>query len=149
MARTDKVLAKLQELILSFPDAKLSMSSGKPHFKVGDKVFANFGEIDGKPSLTLKLEPDHAKTRLKSDKRFQASRHEGLVEMDVESVTDWNEVRTFIIESYRLVAPKKSLGKLGSSAESDKPGTTTQAAKGGRSAEQKKPPRRNTRARSR
>jgi predicted DNA-binding protein (MmcQ/YjbR family) len=148
MARTDKVLAKLQELILSFPDAKLSMSWGKPHFKVADKIFAGFGEIDDKPVLTLRLEAEHTKTRLDSDPRFRPSRYEGAVEMNVDSVQDWNEIRSFLLESYRSVAPKKSLTKLGGGGDSEKAGAGVKSPKGN-AAEAKKPQRRNTRARSR
>ncbi len=148
MARVDKVLAKLQELILSFPDAKLSMSFGKPHFKVGDKVFAGFSEVDEKQYLTLKLDDEHARTRLGSDERFRESRYAGLVEMDIESIKDWNEVRSFILESYRLIAPKKSLGKLGSAVDAEKTSTSVKSPKSSQ-ANAKKPARRNTRARSR
>jgi predicted DNA-binding protein (MmcQ/YjbR family) len=40
----------------------------------------------------------------------------GWVSLDASRVTDWNEVREYIHESYRLIAPKKSLAKMKESA---------------------------------
>jgi hypothetical protein len=32
--------------------------------------------------------------------------------MDSKAIRNWDEVRTLILESYRLIAPKKTLAKL-------------------------------------
>jgi predicted DNA-binding protein (MmcQ/YjbR family) len=36
----------------------------------------------------------------------------GWVSMDVATVDEWDEVKAMILESYRLIAPKRSLAKL-------------------------------------
>lgn len=38
--------------------------------------------------------------------------NKGWVSMDAVSVKDWDEVRAMILESFRLIAPKKTLAKL-------------------------------------
>ena len=44
---TDLALAKIRKICLSFPDTKETMTWGKPHFRVGEKIFAGYGEENG------------------------------------------------------------------------------------------------------
>ena len=116
MAKTP--LAKLQEICLSLPDTKETLTWGKPHFRVGDKIFAGFDIESGRPTAGFKLEMDHADMIL-GDPRFSRAPyvgHKGWVQMDLSSVRHWDEVRMLIHESYRLIAPKKSQAKLAASA---------------------------------
>jgi predicted DNA-binding protein (MmcQ/YjbR family) len=87
---------------------------------VGDKIFGGLGEHDdGKVSIGFKLEMEHADALVASDPRFTRAKyvgHKGWVDMDVSAVDDWDEVRTLVGESYRLIAPKRSLAKLGATA---------------------------------
>ncbi|HMJ16173.1 MAG TPA: MmcQ/YjbR family DNA-binding protein [Polyangiaceae bacterium] len=118
MAKADPVLAKVKAICLSLPDTKLTMTWGSPHFRVGEKIFAGYGAEGSKPSIGLKLEMAHAQ-RVLDDPRFERAAyvgHKGWVSMDVSRVTDWEEVRALIHESYRLIAPKRSLAKLGEAA---------------------------------
>ena len=114
MPKPDAVLTKVKEICLSFPDTKLTMTWGKPHFRVGEKIFAGCGEEGGKVSIGFKLEMAHAQ-RILDDPRFTRAPyvgHKGWVSLDASRVTDWAEVRRWIEESYRLIAPKRSLSKL-------------------------------------
>jgi nucleoid-associated protein YgaU len=59
---------------------------------------------------------EHADALVSSDPRFGRAKyvgHKGWVDMDVSEVDDWEEVKTLVGESYRLIAPKRSLAKLG------------------------------------
>ena len=40
MRLDDRVLVKMKEICLSLPETKLTMTWDKPHFRVGDKIFA-------------------------------------------------------------------------------------------------------------
>jgi predicted DNA-binding protein (MmcQ/YjbR family) len=114
MPKPDAVLTKMKAICLSLPDTKLTMTWGKPHFRVGEKIFAGCGDEGGKASIGFKLEMAHAQ-RILDDPRFTRAAyvgHKGWVSMDASRVTDWEEVRSLIHESYRLIAPKRSLAKL-------------------------------------
>ena len=114
MARADSALAKIRKICLSLPDTKETMTWGKPHFRVGEKIFAGYGEEDGKRVIGFKLEMAHANlaVQVPGFSRAPYVGHKGWVSLETESVNDWDEVRAMILESYRLIAPKKSLVKL-------------------------------------
>lgn len=115
MATIDPVLKKLREICLSLPDTKETMTWGKPHFRVGEKIFCGYGEERGKPTIGFKLEMGHADAVINLPRFWRApyvGQH-GWVSMDASAgVTDWDEVRELILESYRLIAPKRTVAKL-------------------------------------
>jgi len=113
---TDLALAKIRKICLSFPDTKETMTWGKPHFRVGEKIFAGYGEENGKHVVGFKLEMAHASIAV------PYVGHKGWVSLETDSVKDWDEVREMILESYRLIAPKKSLAKLHAAAPSSSKG---------------------------
>ena len=114
MAKSDPMLTKMREICLSLPDTKETLTWGQPHFRVGEKIFSGCSEEKGKPVIGFKLEMEHADEVIK-DPRFRRAPyvgHKGWVSMDASAVRDWAEVRPYILESYRLIAPKKSWAKL-------------------------------------
>jgi predicted DNA-binding protein (MmcQ/YjbR family) len=114
MAKSTAILTRIRKICLSLPDTKETLTWGKPHFRVGDKIFAGYGDEPGRATVGFKLEMKHARAIVK-DPRFQPAPyvgHKGWVSMDVLRVTDWDELRGLILESYRLIAPKRSLAKL-------------------------------------
>jgi predicted DNA-binding protein (MmcQ/YjbR family) len=118
MPKIDTVLKKMREICLSLPDTKETITWGEPHFRVGEKIFAGCGFERGKLTIGFKLEMDHA-DGIVQDPRFRRARyvgHKGWVSMDATQVKDWREVRSFILESYRLIAPKKAQAKLADTA---------------------------------
>jgi predicted DNA-binding protein (MmcQ/YjbR family) len=123
---TDATLARLQAICLSLPDTKMSRSWGKPHFTVGGKVFAAFDEIEGEPTLSIKLAGDDADQRVLADPRLRPSRYRGGAEMLVNRIDDWDEVRALVVDSYRLVASRTSVAKL-DGEESSQPVQATTA----------------------
>jgi predicted DNA-binding protein (MmcQ/YjbR family) len=108
------MLNRIRKICLALPDTKETPTWGEPHFRVGEKIFAGYGIEDGKPTLGFKLERAHAAAIL-ADPRFRRAKyvgHAGWVSMDVSQVRDWDEVAALLFESYRLIAPKRSLAKL-------------------------------------
>lgn len=117
MPNADTVLAKLREICLALPNTKETATWGKPHFRVGDKIFAGFGEEDGQHAIGFKLAPEHAAAKVK-DARFRPAKyggHKGWVSMDAFAVTDWEVLRSLIHESFRLIAPKRIVALMDSS----------------------------------
>ena len=108
------ILRRIRDICLALPDTVETLTWGKPHFRVKEKIFAGFSDEGDVPTIGFKLETDHAAAILE-DPRFERAPyvgHKGWVSMDASSITDWNEVREFVEESYRLIAPKKSLARL-------------------------------------
>jgi predicted DNA-binding protein (MmcQ/YjbR family) len=104
----------MREICLALPDTTETLTWGKPHFRVKDKIFAGFDTESALPTIGFKLEMKHAASVLK-DPRFAPAPyvgHRGWVDMNVSTVTNWDEIRDLIVESYRLIAPKKSLDKM-------------------------------------
>ena len=110
----DATFDKIRDLCLALPDTKLTLTWGQPHFRVGEKIFCGFGEENGKRVLGVKLEPLHARERVK-DPRFWPAPYvgkHGWVSMNVAQRKSWSEVDELIRESYGLVAGKRSRAKL-------------------------------------
>ncbi|MBI1853440.1 MAG: MmcQ/YjbR family DNA-binding protein [Planctomycetes bacterium] len=115
----DVALEKVREIVQSLPDTKETPTWGAPHFRVGEKIFCGCGPEGERLAITFKLEMPHAHF-IVEDPRFTRAPyvgHKGWISMDATCVDDWDEVRALILESYRLIAPKKSLAKLGDAAE--------------------------------
>jgi predicted DNA-binding protein (MmcQ/YjbR family) len=114
MAKTTSVLTRLRRICLSLPDTRETLTWGEPHFRVGDKIFCGCGDENSRPRIGFKLEREHAEAILQ-DPRFRRAPyvgHKGWVSMDASRVEDWTEVRALVLESYRLIAPKKTVGTV-------------------------------------
>ena len=108
-------LQRIRELCLALPDTKETLTWGSPYFRVGEKIFAGYGEADGSPAVGFKLEKAHAEARVATDPRFTRAKYGGLhgwVTMHLAGMEDWSEVEELILESFRLIAPKRTLAKL-------------------------------------
>jgi len=114
MAKSTTALKKIRQICLSLPDTKETLTWGHPHFRVGDKIFAGFGDEHGKPVLGFKMEMEIASVIIDDPRFWRAPYvgHKGWVSMDVSHVKNWGEVRALLLESYRLIAPKRTLAKL-------------------------------------
>jgi predicted DNA-binding protein (MmcQ/YjbR family) len=130
MAKTDPVLRKLRQICLALPDTRETPTWGQPHFRVGEKIFCGYGEEGGTPSIGFKLGVELAAEVIEADPRFRRAPYvgqHGWVSMDATRVDDWDELKAMILESYALIAPKRSLAKLEGSQS--KPGTTRSRGK--------------------
>lgn len=106
-------LRKMRAICLALPDTKETPTWGEPHFRVGEKIFAGLGEKNGVVTIGFKLELDHADAMVRRPGFARAPYvgHKGWVSMDVTGPTDWDEARALIRESYRLIAPKRTVAK--------------------------------------
>ncbi len=108
-------LQKMREICLALPDTKETLTWGSPHFRVGEKIFAGYSEEDGRLSIGFKLEKPHAEARIANDSRFTRAKYvgqHGWVTMDLADAEGWGEVEELILESFHLIAPKRTLAKL-------------------------------------
>jgi predicted DNA-binding protein (MmcQ/YjbR family) len=111
---TGSVLEHMRAICLALPDTKETLTWGEPHFRVGEKIFAGCGDEQGKPVIGFKLEREHAEAIVQDPRFWRAPYvgHKGWVSMDASAVRDWRDVRPLILESYRLIAPARSVAKL-------------------------------------
>ena len=109
----DAALKKMRAICLALPDTKETPTWGQPHFRVGEKIFAGLGEEKGVLTVGFKLEMDHADAMVRRPgfSRAPYVGHKGWVSLDVETVKDWGEVEALVRESYRLIAPKKTVAR--------------------------------------
>ena len=101
----------VREICLTLPDTVETLTWGQPHFRVADKIFAGLGVDDGVFTLGFKLSKAHASSII-SDPRFWPAKYvgrHGWVSMEANSIVDWDDIRELIHESYRLIAPKRSV----------------------------------------
>jgi len=108
------VLDQMRAICLALPDTKETLTWGQPHFRVGEKIFAGCGEEKGRVVIGFKLDMDHADAIIQDPRFWRAPYvgHKGWVSMDANAVDDWDEVRPLVLESYRLIAPRRTVAKL-------------------------------------
>ena len=114
MAKKPSALDRMREICLALPDTKETPTWGKPHFRVGEKIFAGFGEENGRAVIGFKLTMPHAKAIIANPRFWPAPYvgHRGWVSMDTTGLEDWDQVRELVLESYRLIAPKRTVKLL-------------------------------------
>jgi len=113
---TDPILERIRAICLALPDTKETLTWGKPHFRVLDKIFCGYGEENGAPSVGFKL-PKEVAFAIVSDPRYFRAPYvgqHGWVGRWANTIKakDWAELKEMIEGSYRQIAPKKSLAKL-------------------------------------
>jgi predicted DNA-binding protein (MmcQ/YjbR family) len=109
----DAALQKMRAICLALPDTKETPTWGQPHFRVGEKIFSGLGEEKGLLTVGVKLEMDHADAMVRRPgfSRAPYVGHKGWVSIDIGKVKDWGEIEALVHESYRLIAPKKTVAR--------------------------------------
>ena len=136
MPKSQEVLTRVREICLALPDTKETPTWGKPHFRVGEKIFAGCEE----GVVGMKLDKGHATALIAADPRCTRAPyvgHAGWISMDLSGPVNWDEVCELILESYRLIAPKRSLAKLAGSGASGERAPARGAAKEGKRSKKK------------
>ena len=120
----DPLLGQVRQLALAFPDAAEKISHGHPAFYT-TKVFAYYGgsiKVNGQyeqheQSLVVLADADD-RLALEQDTRCYLPAYlaaSGWVGMDLDSGTDWSEIRELLEASYRLTAGKRQVARLDTS----------------------------------
>jgi hypothetical protein len=117
----DPLLARVRGLALAFPDAAEKVSHGIPAFYT-TKVFAYYGgsvkvagEYHRHPQSLLVLPDPAERAALVEDPRCYVPAYlgpYGWIGLDLDSATDWTEVRELLDASYRRTAGAKRVARL-------------------------------------
>jgi len=107
---------RLLLITLRLPGACEDRPWGSVHCKVGGKIFVGWGRgEDGVMSVGVKTDKELQAMLVASDPRFTVAPYvgkHGWVDMKIGSKPNWAEVEQFIVESYRMIAPKKLVKQL-------------------------------------
>jgi hypothetical protein len=113
-------LTNLRRICLALPEAT-EKPGGRPMFQVREKTFAMFMDDhhgDGRVALWCKGSPGLQDVLIGSGQpRFFIPPYVGHsgwigVRLDLGETVDWEEVEEFVIESYRMTAPKRLIAQL-------------------------------------
>ena len=113
-----KVFARLRALCLAFPGASEEIKWGHPNWVVNKKIFASYGTYHDRPSFGSK-QTLAQQAILVEDPRFFVSPYvgkHGWTSMYTDKRVAWGLVEELIENSYRLVAPKRSIAELDGAA---------------------------------
>ena len=109
--RESEVVARIRAICMALPEATEQPFGGHvaPSFRVREKLFVTTSE-DGS-HMTFKAAPGGQQALVGSDpKRFFVPAYvgnKGWVSMRLDMDHDWDEVAELIMDSYRLIAPKR------------------------------------------
>jgi predicted DNA-binding protein (MmcQ/YjbR family) len=115
--RARKVLATLRKLCLSLPETEEGESFGSPVWRVGKKTFANlydYGKDRGGLTISFWVGIER-QGPLEMDPRFSVPPylgHNGWIAMAATSGVNRDELRDFLVESYRHFATRRAIAKL-------------------------------------
>jgi predicted DNA-binding protein (MmcQ/YjbR family) len=107
---------RLLAIVKSLPGAYEDWPWGSIHCKVDGKIFAGWGRDDeGIMVLGIRTDLDQQAALVSSDPRFSIAKYVGKyggIDMKLGPRPDWAEVEHFIVQSYRIMAPKKRVKEL-------------------------------------
>jgi predicted DNA-binding protein (MmcQ/YjbR family) len=113
----DDVLERVRGICLKLPQTKETQTWGKPHFRVGEKIFCGCGEQHGGPRIGFKMGPAESRVLMMLpgvEKAPYSRPDDGWVQLDPNVFDDWDEIERLVVGSYRLIAPKKVAALLDS-----------------------------------
>ena len=116
---------RLLKIVEQLPGAYEDRPWGSVHCKVAGKIFVGWGRDDGEMSVGFKTDKQLQAMLVASDARFTVAKYvgkHGWVDMRLGGKPNWAEVETFIIDSYRMIAPKKLVKELYAGAGAKEPG---------------------------
>lgn len=106
-------LKKLRTLLTKLPEGQEVEAWGHPTFRAGKKLFAIFGDYEGKPAIAIKSTPAEQAGLTERPEYYLPPyvANAGWVGVRIQKVK-WKEVETLLIKGYRLVALKRMLKAL-------------------------------------
>ena len=112
-------LERLREIIFELPETSEKISHGMPTWWGGKKTFANFAHDhhgDGRIAAWIKAPPGAQEALVEANpERFFVPPYmgpSGWVGVRLDGRVDWKEVRSLLVQGYRMVAPKRALKQL-------------------------------------
>jgi predicted DNA-binding protein (MmcQ/YjbR family) len=112
----DPLHDRLLAIVTKLPGAYEDRPWGSVHCKVDEKIFVGWGRHEnGEMSMGIRVPIDDQLHLVETDPRFTIAKYVGKyggVDMRIGNKPDWAEVERYIVQSYRLIAPKKRLKEL-------------------------------------
>ncbi len=113
------IVDELRDICLEMPEAVASEAFGAPAFRVREKIFAmtRRGPED-RPSVWMKGAPGRQEALVSAfpDRYYRppyVGQHGWIgCWLDDTALPDWEEIEDLIVESYRLVAPKRLVKQM-------------------------------------
>ena len=109
-------LARLRRICLALPHAHEVEAWGEPTFRIRNKLFAMYAAPDnhhggGRPAVWCKAAPGNQALMVGANpERYFVPPYvgpSGWVGVWLDRSPDWTEVKELMLDSYRLVAPKR------------------------------------------
>jgi predicted DNA-binding protein (MmcQ/YjbR family) len=107
---------RLIAIVLKLPGAYEDRPWGSVHCKVDGKIFVGWGRLDdGDMSIGIRVDKWLQPTLVESDRRFTIAKYVGQhggVDMKLGPKPDWAEIENLVVQSYRIIAPKRRVKEL-------------------------------------
>lgn len=106
----EEVLKRVRQVVKSLPNTKETLTWGKPHFRVGEKIFCGCGEQEGQPRVGLKLDPTESLQMMRVpgiENAPYSRKDDGWVSIDPNEFDDWDTIEAWIVDSFRRIAPAR------------------------------------------
>jgi predicted DNA-binding protein (MmcQ/YjbR family) len=136
---------RLLAIVLALPGAYEDRPWGSVHCKVAEKIFVGWGrDEDGTTSIGFKTDKELQAMLVASDPRFKVAKYvgkHGWVDMKLGPKPNWGEVEQFIVESYRMIAPRKLVKQLDAGDTAPRATATAKPAAAAKKAASAKPAR--------
>lgn len=112
----DAIHDRLLAIVKNLPEAEEAWPWGSIHCKVAGKIFVGWSrDRTGVMRVGLRTTPALQATLVASDPRFSVAKYTGKyggIDLRLGPRPNWAEVEQLIVESYRLVAPKRLARQL-------------------------------------
>ena len=113
----DSVHDRLLAIALSLPEATEDWPWGSIHCKVRGKIFVGWiRDESGAMSLGVRTSMDRQAMLVSTDPAVSVAKYVGKyggIDIRLDPEPDWDEVEDFIVESSRIIAPKRLVKELG------------------------------------
>ncbi len=111
LTRRDHLLRQLREICLELPECRETLKWGNPTFVAGKKMFAALDRYHDRWCVAFVSTLANQKELVARPGFFPApyAAKYGWVCRDAEGKLNWKEMKTLLIDSYRLVALKRML----------------------------------------
>jgi predicted DNA-binding protein (MmcQ/YjbR family) len=114
--RKDPMHKKLLAIVMSLPETEEDWPWGSIHCKVAGKIFVGWSRNEeGLMSIGVRTTSIRQAKLVRTDPRVTIAKYVGKyggIDVCIGPKPDWTEVRDFITESYRLIAPKRLVALL-------------------------------------
>lgn len=113
------IVDELRDICLELPEAEASEAFGAPAFRIRKKIFAmTHRDRQDRPGAWVKGAPGRQEALVGAfpDRYYRPPYmgHNGWIGcwLDDAALPDWDEIEDLLIESYRLVAPKRLVKQM-------------------------------------